>query len=144
MTRNLPPVPNHQLKQERLARGWSQRLFVQQIDQQAIRMGYPSALPDLRTIRRWESGQSRPSPFYQTILCALLGKEPEELGLRPAAPAPVPSMGSQVCPSSFSEHTCLLLIADEQRPLVALSVGRTSLVPCYLAVFPAPVKEPSP
>jgi transcriptional regulator with XRE-family HTH domain len=139
MTHHLPCIPNQRLKQACLARGWSQRLFVQQIDQQAVRMGYASALPDRRTIRRWESGQSRPSPFYQTILCALLDKEPEALGMLPASPVtPVPVASEEVNTTGqmhVSEGSCFLPSQEGHQLQSALSTGKVSLVPCYLVIF---------
>ncbi|MBV9256775.1 MAG: helix-turn-helix domain-containing protein, partial [Ktedonobacteraceae bacterium] len=64
--------PNRQLKQEREQRGWSQAHLAEQVG------------VDVMTVRRWESGFSRPYPIYRERLCTLFGKSVQELGLLPA------------------------------------------------------------
>ncbi len=64
-------LPFHQqLRLERERRGWSQADL-------AKRMGKIS----VKTIRRWERGESLPQPYYRQKFIEVLGKSPEELGL---------------------------------------------------------------
>src|SRR5262245_54952099 len=66
--------PNELLRQERLLRGWSQQDV-------AGRLG-----TDGYTVNRWERGRATPSPYFRQRLCALLGKNAQELGLLGAEP----------------------------------------------------------
>src|ERR1700731_758069 len=59
----------HPLKYERELRGWSQAKVAKVI----------GATP--RTVHRWEHGQGVPYAYYREKLCALFGKNTEELGL---------------------------------------------------------------
>jgi tetratricopeptide (TPR) repeat protein/transcriptional regulator with XRE-family HTH domain len=61
--------PNQQLKQERELRGWSQNDVARQLD------------VDHYYLSRWERGQTFPSPYYRQKLCAIFGKNADELGL---------------------------------------------------------------
>lgn len=61
----------HPLKRERELRGWSQAKVASAI----------GTTP--RTVHRWEHGQGVPYPYYREKLCALFGKNTEELGLLP-------------------------------------------------------------
>ncbi|HLG77042.1 MAG TPA: NB-ARC domain-containing protein, partial [Ktedonobacteraceae bacterium] len=60
--------PN-QLKMERALRGWSQARVAEAVG------------TNVRTVIRWEQGQTLPHPYYQEQLCALFGKNARELGL---------------------------------------------------------------
>lgn len=82
MTKNRLPflVPNAHLKRERLLRGWTQADLAGHLETD----GY--------TVYRWESGRTRPSPYFSKKLCDLFGKSALELGLVPAhllSPLPV-------------------------------------------------------
>jgi tetratricopeptide (TPR) repeat protein/transcriptional regulator with XRE-family HTH domain len=66
-------TPNLQLRNARLARGWTQKDV-------ADRIGSPLDL----NVTRWERGTAAPSAFYAQKLCQLFGKTPAELGLLPA------------------------------------------------------------
>src|SRR5712692_6996106 len=70
MVEQLQRVPNQKLQQERARRGWKQQDVAQQIE-----------LPDVRTYRRWELGESFPSAYYRERLCVLFEKSEEDLGL---------------------------------------------------------------
>src|SRR5215467_9389540 len=81
--------PNDLLRQERLLRGWTQQDL-------AGRIG-----TDGYTVNRWERGRALPSPYFRQRLCALLGKNAQQLGLLGAPPhavAPPP------CPADAREH----------------------------------------
>ncbi|HLJ36068.1 MAG TPA: helix-turn-helix domain-containing protein, partial [Ktedonobacteraceae bacterium] len=60
--------PN-QLKVERVLRGWSQSKVSEAVG------------TNVRSIIRWEQGQTLPQPYYREQLCALFGKNARELGL---------------------------------------------------------------
>jgi transcriptional regulator with XRE-family HTH domain len=70
MAEQLQRVPNQKLQQERARRGWKQQDVAKQIE-----------LPDVRTYRRWELGESFPSAYYRAKLCVLFEKSEEDLGL---------------------------------------------------------------
>ena len=61
---------HQQLRLERERRGWSQANL-------AERMGNIS----VKTIRRWEKGESLPQPYYRQKFIEVFGKSPEELSL---------------------------------------------------------------
>lgn len=64
-------IPNDQLKQERLLRGWTQ----------ADLAGFLGT--DGYTVNRWERGRAYPSPYFRQKLCELFDKNALELGLVP-------------------------------------------------------------
>jgi len=70
MAEQLQRIPNQKLQQERARRGWKQQDVAEQIE-----------LPDVRTYRRWELGESFPSAYYRAKLCVLFEKSEEDLGL---------------------------------------------------------------
>src|SRR6266851_6357479 len=70
MVEQLQRVPNQKLQQERARRGWKQQDVAEQIE-----------LPDVRTYRRWELGESFPTAYYREKLCILFEKSEEDLGL---------------------------------------------------------------
>lgn len=70
MAEQLQRVPNQKLQQERARRGWRQQEVAERIE-----------LPDVRTYRRWELGESFPSAYYRAKLCDLFEKSEEDLGL---------------------------------------------------------------
>src|SRR5260370_19355051 len=59
----------HPLKIERELRGWSQAKVAEAVG------------TNVRTVIRWEQGQSVPYPYYREQLCSLFGKNARELGL---------------------------------------------------------------
>ncbi len=61
--------PNQRLKQQRMARGWSQEHVAQNIGTSAF------------TVGRWERGVSRPSSYFRAKLCELFQCSAAELGL---------------------------------------------------------------
>jgi transcriptional regulator with XRE-family HTH domain len=65
------------LRHARELRGWGQQEL-------AERLG----VPEERTIRRWERGESQPTPYYRQRLCEVFGLNAEELGLLESAAAP--------------------------------------------------------
>ncbi|GHO61213.1 hypothetical protein KSC_001050 [Ktedonobacter sp. SOSP1-52] len=69
--RSSRAIPNAQLKEERLLRGWSQQYVAEQLG------------ADYYYISRWERGTTSPSPYYRQKLCTLFGKTARELGLLP-------------------------------------------------------------
>ncbi len=60
--------PNTQLRRERELRGWSQKVLAEHIG------------TNEQTVTRWESGNHKPSKYFQAQLCQLFGKSAEELG----------------------------------------------------------------
>lgn len=66
MSENLKP---HPLKTERELRGWSQSKVAEAVG------------TNIRTVIRWEQGQTLPFPFHRERLCALFRKNARELGL---------------------------------------------------------------
>ncbi|WP_220198218.1 tetratricopeptide repeat protein [Ktedonospora formicarum] len=61
-------MPNHQLKEARQMRGWSQQYVANQIG------------ADYYYLSRWERGTASPSPYYRQKLCELFEKNAYELG----------------------------------------------------------------
>ncbi len=61
--------PNHCLRYEREARGWTQQYVAEQLG------------ADMNIVSRWECGERKPGPYYRQKLCALFGKSALELGL---------------------------------------------------------------
>ncbi|MHB8600299.1 MAG: tetratricopeptide repeat protein [Ktedonobacteraceae bacterium] len=59
----------NQLKVERVLRGWSQAKVSEAVG------------TNVRSIIRWEQGQTLPHPYYREQLCTLFGKNARELGL---------------------------------------------------------------
>ncbi len=65
-------LPWHeQLRRERQLRGWSQADVAKRIG------------GETKTVNRWESGKTFPSPYFRQKLVELFGKSAEELGLLP-------------------------------------------------------------
>ncbi len=62
--------PNEILRRERLLRGWSFRDVADRI-----------SCPDARLVRKWENGDTFPSPTYRQRLCEVFEKNAEELAL---------------------------------------------------------------
>jgi tetratricopeptide (TPR) repeat protein/transcriptional regulator with XRE-family HTH domain len=60
---------SHPLKVERELHGWSQAKVAEAVG------------TNVRTVIRWEQGQSVPYPYYREQLCTLFGKNARELGL---------------------------------------------------------------
>lgn len=76
------------LREERELRGWSQQHVADQIG------------ADRYYLSRWENGKMLPSPYYREKLCALFGKNAQELGfLAPDAP-PEPEQASPLSPAT--------------------------------------------
>ena len=61
--------PNHRLKHERELKGWSQQEVAQRIGTTAL------------SVSRWERGTTVPTTHFRSQLCALFGKNAQELGL---------------------------------------------------------------
>jgi transcriptional regulator with XRE-family HTH domain len=62
-------MKSHPLKVERELHGWSQAKVAEAVG------------TNVRTVIRWEQGQSLPYPYYREQLCTLFGKNARELGL---------------------------------------------------------------
>jgi len=62
-------MKSHPLKVERELHGWSQAKVAEAVG------------TNVRTVIRWEQGQSVPYPYYREQLCILFGKNVRELGL---------------------------------------------------------------
>lgn len=59
----------HPLKVERELRGWSQARVAEAVG------------TNVRTVIRWEQGQSVPYPYHRELLCELFSKNARNLGL---------------------------------------------------------------
>ncbi len=70
MKHKVQAIPNQSLRRERELRGWSQQEVAERID-----------APSSYYISRWERGVISPSPLYRERLCALFGKNAQELEL---------------------------------------------------------------
>ncbi|HET8846196.1 MAG TPA: FxSxx-COOH system tetratricopeptide repeat protein [Ktedonobacteraceae bacterium] len=66
---------NERLRQERIKRNWRQQDLAEHLG------------TAVGTIRRWERGSQQPSLYFRSKLCALFGKNAEELGLLPFEPS---------------------------------------------------------
>ena len=88
------------LQAARRARGWSQVRMVSGLMKLAERKELPVAsAAGLKTqLSRWENGHVTPDPYYQALLCELLGATPGELGFGiqalPSGPAKESSQGT--------------------------------------------------
>ena len=63
-----PKKPNRKLQNERELRGWSQQSVAEAVG------------TDFKRVSAWERGENTPGPYYRAKLCALFGKNAEELG----------------------------------------------------------------
>jgi transcriptional regulator with XRE-family HTH domain len=112
-------VPNTRLRDYRHQQQWTQALVAEALGVTEL------------TVRRWEKGQTRPSPYYEKKLCDLFKKTPEELGLTDVsacvagaaldheASESLPPIAAQAqeTPSSFEDQildTSLLIAHDER------------------------------
>src|SRR5215469_4003093 len=77
---------NDLLRRERELRGWTQQKVAEAIS------------ADMSMVSRWERGERKPDPYYREKLCALFGKDAEELGFiesqKRAAPPPPNTVSS--------------------------------------------------
>ncbi|GCE47866.1 anaphase-promoting complex subunit 5 [Thermosporothrix hazakensis] len=132
---------NQRLRRERELRGWSQAKVAQEIG------------TDPATVSRWERGLSFPYPYFRERLCALFGKNAEELGLvqeensdqeppssppmtdtyifDPAIPLPTTIGGGLIGRDALLQQTRDRLCQSNAAALAALNglpgVGKTSL-----------------
>ncbi len=74
---------NQPLRAERLKRGWSQQRVADE-----LQLLFPDSNATDKDIGRWERGSRTPSPFYREKLCALYGKQADELGFIKAGSDP--------------------------------------------------------
>jgi tetratricopeptide (TPR) repeat protein len=70
--------PNVLLSQQRLLRGWSQQHVVEQLCSLCREEDVPGITADM--VSKWERGERKPSPFYQTKLCLLYNTTTDQLG----------------------------------------------------------------
>lgn len=73
-----PGIPNELFAYERKKRQWAQKDVADEI----------GAPVDERTIRRWESGDTVPTPHYRSKLAEVFGKSARELGFPPDGQIP--------------------------------------------------------
>ncbi|EFH90001.1 helix-turn-helix domain-containing protein [Ktedonobacter racemifer] len=121
----------HPLKYERELRGWSQAKVAKAI-------GTTS-----RTVHRWEHGQGVPYPYYREKLCALFGKNTEELGLLPeknlesmdraSSPSSLPSSSEFVQPIPSLYDPAILAAPAGESALIGRDVLLTELKQQLLA-----------
>ena len=71
MNKDTPFLPNKQLREARLRRGWSQQYVADHVGTAIV------------TVKRWERGSQSASPYFRLKLCTLFGNSAEELGLLP-------------------------------------------------------------
>jgi tetratricopeptide (TPR) repeat protein/transcriptional regulator with XRE-family HTH domain len=97
-----PPF-HEQLRYERELRGWSQADLAKKVS------------CDTKTVGRWENGDSFPRPYHRQLLCEILGKNAEELGL--ARENETGHSVRKVILSS-TEHTQQKLAPERESPIV--------------------------
>lgn len=76
--------PNEHLRHARELRGWGQKAVAEKLS--ATRDGETQIVVDERAVRRWETGESLPAPFYRQRLCEVFGMNAQELGFLPPTP----------------------------------------------------------
>lgn len=69
------------LRQQRLLRGWTQDEVADRLYKLCGSKGSIRGDINANMVSRWENGKHPPSPFWQSKLCELYGKNAEELGL---------------------------------------------------------------
>lgn len=74
-------VPNRLLAWHRMERGWGHEQLVKQITRAMARDGEKPTGLSRETVRRWESGERRPSSIYRPYLVAIFGLTASQLGL---------------------------------------------------------------
>lgn len=100
----------HPLKVERELRGWSQARVAEAVG------------TNVRTVIRWEQGQSVPYPYHRELLCEVFGKNARDLGLleegieealqQPEQKAPAPA-GPLYDPAIPVNSSSLVLVGRE-------------------------------
>lgn len=65
----MPQMNHDLLRKERMQLGWTQAKVAQVLG------------ISIKTVRRWEQGQSMPYPYYRRQLSILFGKTIQQLGL---------------------------------------------------------------
>lgn len=109
-------LPFHQqLRRERLRRGWSQADV-------AAKVGV-----DVKTVGRWEGGNSIPFPHYRQLLCQVFEMSPEEFGLFEDLQESAPLAVETHHPAAQS--TPLSSAASQPSPLDEFSNEGTNLHP---------------
>lgn len=108
-------MPAHPLRIEREQRGWSQARI-------ASALGV-----SVRTVSRWEQGQTLPYPYYREQLCALFGKNARELQILAEMPVQdtaqaevVPTTAPTTIPAVASSPAQASLLFD---PLIPEALG---------------------
>ncbi len=109
--------PNHRLRYEREARGWTQQYVAEQLG------------ADMNIVSRWECGERKPGPRYRQKLSALFGKSAIELGLidsqapsdLPSSPIPQSSPDQAVVPGAIMGIVATDTSFDQQESLSACS-----------------------
>ena len=109
-----PKQRNQRLRKAREEHGWTQKDVAYQID-----------LPDIRTFRRWEQGETVPSLRYRSKLCELFAMSAEELGLVSASDLSLEEDRSLQEDMALSKETDTF-ISRSQRNRYALSKKRPS------------------
>lgn len=108
-------IPNVQLKEERLLRGWSQQYVAEQLG------------ADYYYISRWERGIASPSPYYRQKLCDLFGKNAYELGFLQDKPSQEPEASAEPSSLSRSEDMMYTLMLSATTNLVGREEPLSSL-----------------
>jgi tetratricopeptide (TPR) repeat protein/transcriptional regulator with XRE-family HTH domain len=118
-----------QLRYERESRAWSQEKLADKIG------------CSIKTVARWERGETLPHPSYRSQLCELFGKSVEELGLAPdPASYPIPRQASR---SGKQQESSLVISNDTPSPfneteVVAVSFYHTATTYQSIQGFPPP------
>ena len=106
--------PNR-LKAERTLRGWSQARVAEAVG------------TNVRTVIRWEQGQSTPHPYYQEQLCTLFSKSVRELGL--LVDEDIDNSSEQLSHPQYAPQPAVFPLFDPAIPVAADSlIGRELLL----------------
>src|SRR6266566_1699496 len=106
--------PNRKLQHERELRGWSQQKVASEIDTDEKRVGV------------WERGESTPSPYYRQKLCALFGKNAEELGFLNDPPEENPEIADIPEEYSTAQSTTSIGLGGHQYQPIQLFIPNST------------------
>src|SRR5438876_2313188 len=124
---NKTEKPNERLKQQRELKGWSQAKLAEEVG------------TTQKIISRWESGVSKPQPYYREKLIELFGMNAKELGLldndilpdeddREANP-PLEILNEQDAGStSSSNNQRIQIVISTDIPAVTLHIHQQALI----------------
>src|SRR5436305_569361 len=107
-------MKEHPLKVERELRGWSQAKVAEAVN------------TTVRTVSRWEQGQTLPYPYYREQLCRLFGKDARQLRLLPESEAEESSAPEETVPAQHPARVSLPLSSPLLDPTIPEALGSAS------------------